>query len=88
MKEIDPRVKFPAVAATHNGAPQLISKTKIHSQDEARGYVAALGLRYQDQFFEASNGLAEKVRKGELDESSYLILTSAMVDARRTALPR
>lgn len=88
MKEINTGIKLPVVALPDNGTPQLASKTKIHSQDEARGYVAALGLRYQDQFFAASSDLAEKVHKGELDEGSYLMLTNAMVDARRTALPR
>ncbi|WP_124421809.1 hypothetical protein [Pseudomonas orientalis] len=87
MKEINTQFNSSALGPSINNDP-LPSKTTIKNVDEARGYVAALGLRYQDQFSAASSGLAEKVSKGQLDEDSYLLLTSAMVDASRMALAR
>ncbi len=87
MKEVNLQFQLPVIQQCSRDTPQSTSKTTIHNQDEARGYVAALGLRYQDQFFAASKGLAEKVSNGELDEDSYLMLTTAMVDASRVALP-
>ncbi|CRM78419.1 hypothetical protein IFR08_20520 [Pseudomonas fluorescens] len=88
MKEINTQFNFPTLGPSINSDPQAASKTTIKNVDEARGYVAALGLRYQDQFSAASTGLAEKMSNGQLDEDSYLLLTSAMVDASRVALAR
>ncbi|NWE74024.1 hypothetical protein [Pseudomonas yamanorum] len=68
--------------------PQPLSQPVISNQDQARGFVAALDLRYKGQFSGALGDLAAKVSNGSLDDDSFLMLTRAMVDASQNALSR
>ncbi|PQZ94420.1 MULTISPECIES: hypothetical protein [Pseudomonas] len=88
MHRVNAQPSIPVTDTSGQSTPSAPPRLTINSQDEARGYVAALDLRFKDQFTGALSQLAEKVTKGVLDESSYLLLTRAMVDANKTAQER